>query len=175
MIHPFDQFWRNDFVGGNRRATVINHTSFPAITNGPFGVVNSYIGGYVSWFDSVPTATSLGTWDFNSEVSLAAVNHGLGTVVFFGDILLLFDGVGADNVRCDATRSRISWGPRHATLTTTTATAPLTHLTTHFGVRLSVRPVPSSPPMATSATKSTIQITISGARLWRSQRPSKRQ
>ncbi len=65
--------------------------------------------------------------------------------------------------RCDATRSRISWGPRHATLTTTTATAPLTHLTTHFGVRLSVRPVPSSPPMATSATKSTIQITISGA------------
>jgi hypothetical protein len=96
MIEPFGPQWAVANSGGSGDlGTVTNHTSFPAITNGSFGVVNTFSGDFVSYFDNPSPATSLGEWYGSS--SLAALNYGSGHVVFFGDSAIAVTNVG-DNV-----------------------------------------------------------------------------
>jgi hypothetical protein len=85
MINPFGPQWSSAILGGQVTGTVTDHTSFPEITDGPFGAVNIYNGWYTGNFATVSPATSLGTWNTNGSSSLAAMNYGSGSVVFFGD------------------------------------------------------------------------------------------
>jgi PEP-CTERM motif len=94
MIEPFGPHWAiYNSGGGGVPATITNHSSFPAITNGSFGVVNTFAGDYVSFFDDPSPATSLGDWSIGGS-SLAALNYGLGHVVFFGDSAIAVTNVG---------------------------------------------------------------------------------
>lgn len=69
------------------------------VTNGPFGVVNTFQAGFDAWFANVSPATPLGTWDgTGGAVCVAAMNFGSGKVVFFGSNTFLYgvDGFGLD-------------------------------------------------------------------------------
>jgi len=97
MIEPFGPHWAIANTGGSGvPGTITNHTSFPTITDGSFGVVNSFSGDFVSYFDNPSPATSLGEWSI-SGTSLAALNFGSGHVVFFGDSAIAITTV-QDNV-----------------------------------------------------------------------------
>lgn len=95
MISPFGPQWGNHSTFGTHFGNITDHASFPAITDGPFGSVNQFFGGYSSWFDDVAPAIPLGTWDFGPQC-LAALAYGSGAVVIFGDNTLLYDH--SDNV-----------------------------------------------------------------------------
>lgn len=94
MIGPFGPQWESASINGGITGTVTDHTSFPAITNGPFGVVNTFSAGYDAYFTDVSPATPLGEWGAN-EVCLAAMNFGSGKVVFFGSNSIFY-GVDAN-------------------------------------------------------------------------------
>ncbi len=96
MIEPFGPTWENTNSAGANPGSIVDHSAFPTITDGPFGAVNSFTGGFVSWFTNVAPATALGTWNSNNQVSLAAMTFGSGKVVFFGDNTILYSS--ADNV-----------------------------------------------------------------------------
>lgn len=91
MIHPFGPLWESNNVGGELHGTITDHASFPVITNGPFGVVNTFQAGFDAWFSNVSPATPLGTWDgTGGAVCLAVMNFGSGKVVFFGSNTFLY-------------------------------------------------------------------------------------
>ena len=90
MIGPFGPQWESASNFGIFQGVVTDHTSFPAITDGPFGVVNTFQGGYDAYFANVSPATPLGTWNDTGGVGLAAMNFGSGKVVFFGTNSFLY-------------------------------------------------------------------------------------
>ena len=93
MIGPFGPEWLSTSNFGVFHGVITDHTSFPAITDGPFGVANTFQGGYDAYFANVAPATPLGTWNDTGGVGLAAMNFGSGKVVFFGSNTFLY-GVG---------------------------------------------------------------------------------
>ena len=99
MIEPFGPQWANAFLAGTQNGTVTDHTSFAAITDEPFGTVTAFTGGFVSFFADPTPAIPLGTWNVNNKTALAAMNYGLGRVVFYCDNALLYDYGGTDNVK----------------------------------------------------------------------------
>ena len=80
---------------GSQHGTVTDLTS--PVTNGPFGKATDFAGDYTGYFDSLGSyATSLGTWDSNGALALAAIapgapGAGSGAVVFFSDANQAFD------------------------------------------------------------------------------------
>jgi hypothetical protein len=97
MIQPFGPVWASAFSGGAQTGTIVDHVSFPQITDGSFGSVTVFSGGAVAHFANVAPATSLGSWNASGNISLAAMEYGLGAVVVFGDSSLLSDVAGSHN------------------------------------------------------------------------------
>ena len=84
MIGPFGL----SVAGGGSgidNATVTDHTSFPAITDGPFGTVSTLFGGYVGGYSLPASAPALAYWNNEGQPALAAMNYGSGRVVFYAD------------------------------------------------------------------------------------------
>jgi hypothetical protein len=97
LTEPFGVQWGNQSLPGVHNGTINDHASFPQITNGPYGVVDAFRGGFASFFSDASPASVLGAWNSNGGAAIAAMNYGHGKVVFFGDVALIANYHGSNN------------------------------------------------------------------------------
>ncbi len=80
------------------QTTTVTNNSHP-VTNGPFGMVNSFTTNFPGFFDNLGSdALSLGTLNINNGDALAVIGSGVlsptsGSVVFFSDNNIAADGI----------------------------------------------------------------------------------
>ena len=100
MVNPFGLSISGSGGDGAQLGTITDHTSWPMLTDGPFGTVNTVHGGYIgSYNPGVPASVAvLGIWNLHGLPALAATNYGNGSVVFYGDESMMGDTTLLDNV-----------------------------------------------------------------------------
>lgn len=100
MVNPFGLSISGSGGDGAQLGTITDHTSWPMLTDGPFGTVTTFDGGYIgSYNPGVPASVAvLGTWNLHGLPGLAATNYGNGSVVFYGDESMMGDTTLLDNV-----------------------------------------------------------------------------
>lgn len=87
MVGPFGLDADGALVGTVTGTVTASHP----VTNGPFGTVTTLSYGFPGWFPTLgPNAVALASLDANSQISLAAIDHGIlgpgsGAVIFFSD------------------------------------------------------------------------------------------
>jgi hypothetical protein len=91
MVNHFGVLAEGGGLDGRQLGTVTDNTDFPTITNGPFGPVTTFEGGYTGAYNILGSATSLGGWNANNQTALAALNYGSGRVVFYADESMMGD------------------------------------------------------------------------------------
>jgi len=96
FVEPFGLQVGAQSLTGLWSGAITNSTSFASITNGPYGVVNSFQGGFATWFPQTASATVLGTWS-SGGAGIAAMKYGQGSLVFFADVALIANYHGANN------------------------------------------------------------------------------
>ncbi|MBS0190222.1 MAG: hypothetical protein U0573_04855 [Phycisphaerales bacterium] len=96
LLAPFGMTCTGTGPGWMRAAAIANPSGSP-VTDGPFGVVNSYAVGWSGWFQSLGSSTVLGRLADNNTPSLAVIPRGVlgpgsGPVVIFSDSTMIYDG-----------------------------------------------------------------------------------
>jgi hypothetical protein len=125
FVEPFGLQVGAQSLSGFWSGAIVDSTSFASITNGPYGVVNSFQGGFATWFSETSTATVLGAWS-SGGAGIAAMKYGHGSVVFFADVALIANYHGANNtVLRQNTLNYLINVPEPATVSLTTTAATL--------------------------------------------------
>lgn len=96
LLAPFGMTCNGTGLGWQRFATVSDPHASP-VTDGPFGLCQSFSVGWSGWFNVLGSATSLATLNDNGQAALAviprgALGPGSGAVVLFSDCTMIGDG-----------------------------------------------------------------------------------
>ncbi|MBX3388441.1 MAG: hypothetical protein KF691_03180 [Phycisphaeraceae bacterium] len=96
LLAPFGLTCAGTGLPWQRTATVLDPHSSP-VTDGPFGLSQTFSIGWPGWFNGLGGATSLATLNDNGQSALAliprgAIGPGSGGVVLFSDCTMIGDG-----------------------------------------------------------------------------------